>query len=72
MKIDIKYNEQKNWIEYIEVKHPECEHPEEYREQALYGDIELPGVYYCTICGKAGRLEPPDEDGEIFMDWSSL
>jgi hypothetical protein len=66
--IDVYYNEFTNWETEIKVRHPECEH-EDYEETIKPNGDPLQGVFCCTVCNAVGVTEPPDEDGEIFIDW---
>lgn len=56
---------------FIDVIEPdECEHPDNYREIREVGASELSStVVFCNACKKIGVPEPPDEDGEVFLDW---
>lgn len=48
-----------------------CDHADEHLAQAMLPDGgEKRGFVYCMNCGLEGMEELPDEDGEVFIDWS--
>lgn len=52
----------------IQVRQPNCEH--EFTTTEGDGRYEpFAAVTYCDTCGASGVSEPPDEDGEIFINW---